>query len=136
MAAELGIPTVLVVDDEPLVAQLLQDTLEEGGFEVVLANGYDAAVAALESRPGGFAGLVTDINLHDKQTGWDVATRARELMPLLPVVYVTGDSAHVWPAQGVPQSVVVPKPFAPAQITVALVGLITTADAAKLPQQN
>ena len=64
------------------------------------------------------------MNLRCKRTGWDVARRARELCPTLPVLYVTGDSEHEWAAQGVPSSTVIPKPFAPAQVVVALVTLI------------
>jgi hypothetical protein len=32
---------VVVVDDDPLVAQLLQDTLEDAGFGVIVALSYE-----------------------------------------------------------------------------------------------
>lgn len=38
----------------------------------------------------------------------------------LPVVYVTGDSANAWASQGVPNSVLITKPFAPAQVVTAV----------------
>jgi CheY-like chemotaxis protein len=121
-------PTVLVVDDEALVAQLVEETLEEAGFQVIVALSYAEAVSALETAPAKLAGLVTDVNLGKSTSGWDLARRARELMPAIPVVYVTGDSGHEWPASGVPQSVVITKPFAAAQITVALSGLANQTD--------
>ena len=127
---------MLVVDDEPLVLILLQETLEEAGFQVLAADSYAEAVTALDRCDDGLAGLVTDINLHDGRSGWEIAAEARRRIPTLPVIYVTGDSAHEWPAQGVPQSVVVPKPFAPAQITVALAGLMNVVEAGKLPAQG
>lgn len=43
------------------------------------------------------------------------------------VVYATADSAHEWPVQGVPKSVVVQKPYAPAQVLTAVSTLITEA---------
>lgn len=68
--------------------------------------------------------MVTDINLGaGASTGWAVGQHARELNPEMPIVYVTGDSAHEWPSPGVPHSVVLPKPFAPADLVVAMAGL-------------
>src|SRR3954467_16001741 len=51
----------------------------------------------------------------DRIRGWDVARRARANNPALPVVYITGANAHEWAAQGVPQSLLLAKPFAPAR---------------------
>lgn len=82
------------------------------------------ALAALEECAPELSGLITDVNLGTSITGWDVATRARELRPDLPIVYTSGYSAGDWAAQGVPHSVLVPKPYAPAQIVTAIAGLI------------
>ena len=130
MSELLARPTILVVDDEALVAQLIQETLEEAGFQVLTALSFAEAVVALEAAPEPLAGLVTDVNLGKATSGWDLARRARELMPAIPVVYVTGDSSHEWPTSGVPRSVVITKPFAAAQITVALAGLANQTDVA------
>ena len=46
----------------------------------------------------------------------------------LAVIYITGDSAHEWAVQGVPKSMLVSKPFAPAQIVTAISSLLTAAD--------
>ncbi|SAI56413.1 nitrogen regulation protein NR(I) [Bordetella ansorpii] len=43
---------ILIVDDEPLIAELLQDRLEAEGFEVVTQhNGLDALQTMLTLRP-------------------------------------------------------------------------------------
>jgi CheY-like chemotaxis protein len=71
--------------------------------------------------------LVTDIRLLPgklKMTGWDVAHRARELNPELAIIYMTGDSGVDWSSKGVPKSVLVTKPFAPAQIISAVSQLL------------
>lgn len=114
-------PRILLVEDEPLILDLIASTLEDGGFEVLQANNAKDAIAGLEASAGELAGLVTDVNLGPRDKGWDVARRARELRPNLPVVYMTGDSAHDSTSQGVPESVILSKPFAPAQVLVALV---------------
>lgn len=116
---------VLLIDDEPLVLDLLHTALDDAGFSVVLANDDHEAFAALETADArNFAGLITDVNLRSGRTGWDVAKRARELCGALPVVYVTGDSEQDWIAKGVPGSRVISKPFAAAQVVRALARLI------------
>ena len=121
-------PTILLVEDEPLVMLVAQDALEAGGFVVLPAQLSSEALKILESRSADLAGLVTDIRLPGDSNGWDIARRARELRADLSVVYTTGDSAADWPAQGVPNSVVVQKPYAGAQLLTAISTLITAAD--------
>ena len=116
---------VLVVDDEPLILNLLQGALEDGGYTVVTASNSVEAIKMLNERPADYRAVVTDVNLgRGAPTGWDVAKHARELVPDIPVVYMTGDSAGEWTANGVPHSILVPKPFAPAQIVTAVSQLI------------
>ena len=82
----------------------------------------------LESNSGVFLGLVTDVNLGDGPDGWDFGRRTRELSARLPVVYVTGKSEHEWTSKGVPHSVIIAKPFAPAQIVVAISSLLNATE--------
>ncbi len=118
---------ILFVDDEPLIFETVKETLEDGGFIVRPEHTADAALQALEECGGQLAGLITDVNLGSKVTGWDIAKRARELRPDLPIVYKSGYAAGDWSAQGVPHSTLVPKPFAPAQIVTAISSLINKA---------
>ncbi len=118
---------ILFVDDEPLIFETVKETLEDGGFTVRPEHTADAALQALEECGGQLAGLITDVNLGSKVTGWDIAKRARELRPDLPIVYTSGFAAGDWSVQGVPHSLVVPKPFAPAQIVTAISSLINKA---------
>ena len=116
---------VLAVDDEDLVLDLLVSALEEGGFAVRSVGGGREAIEVIEAATAGdFRGLVTDVNLSRSVSGWDVARRARELDPSIPVVYISGDSGHDWEAQGVPKSTLLQKPFASAQLVVALASLM------------
>ena len=117
---------VFVVEDDALIQPLLLDPLEEAGYEVLMASSGDEAMKLLEGQnAGSIRALVTDIKLGPSSpTGWQVARRAREVHPDIPVVYVTGDSASDWSSQGVPNSVLITKPFAPAQIITAVSQLI------------
>jgi CheY-like chemotaxis protein len=121
---------VLVVEDESLLQQMLQDALEEAGFAVTLSTSGEDAIAHLERQDPAFVALVTDINLSPTGlTGWDVARRARELDGVLPVVYSTGAEGADWPSNGVPNSILITKPFAPAQIVTAVAQLLNTGSA-------
>ena len=120
-------PRVLLADDEVLVRDLVQEALEEAGFEVFPVSSGAEAFEALEAQTD-LIGLMTDINFGEPPSGWEVAVRAREMQPTLAVLYMTGDSAHEWSAHGAPQSTVVTKPFAPAQIAVGLATLLNRSD--------
>ena len=115
---------VLYVDDEPMIQEIVESALNDAGFSVVLATTPAEALDALKSPV--LRGLVTDINLADPMDGWEVARHAREIHPQLPVVYVSGLCESEWTVKGVPQSLMIAKPFAPAQIIVALSTLMVT----------
>lgn len=117
----------LVVEDDASIHELLEDTLTDAGFVVAKAVTADDAIALLERDSTQVLALLTDINLvPGEKTGWDVAVRARELRPETPVVYMTGASAGDWAAHGVPNSVLVSKPFAPMQVVTAISQLLNT----------
>lgn len=63
----------------------------------------------LQGEPTKYRALLTDIHLKGDLTGWDVAKRARELNPEMPVIYMTGAAANEWPSHGVPNSVLLNK---------------------------
>ena len=119
--------TVLVVDDEELVRALMQDNLEEAGFSVEDASSAAQAISMLEAEGADYKALVTDVNLGSKVTGWDVARRARELMHDVPVIYMSGFAGNEWTANGVPNSILLNKPFAPAQLVTAVSQLLNAA---------
>ena len=120
-------PPILVVEDQALIQDLIEAALEDGGYQVVVApTGLDAA-RALEDERRGFAAVVTDIDLGAGPNGWEVARIARSAWPNIPVIYMSGASAHGWSAQGVPDSVMVAKPFAPAQLVITVATQITSA---------
>jgi len=116
-----NLPNILVVDDDPLLQRIAEEALRDGGFETVVAASGEKAVELLETANGKYRALVTDINLgRDRMNGWDVARHAREIDAKFPVVYMSGDSAEDWSARGVPDSIMLSKPFAPAQLVTAV----------------
>ena len=56
--------------------------------------------------------------------GWEVAKHARKIDPDFPIIYMTGSGADQWPLHGVPNSLLLTKPFAPAQLVTAVYQLL------------
>jgi CheY-like chemotaxis protein len=118
-------PTVLVLEDEPLISLLMQTALDEAGFAVIAAADSDEAEVILASGIQ-LEGLVADINHPGRMTGWDVAHLARTKLPHIAVVYTTGRGELDWATQGVPGSTLVSKPYAPSQVVTALSSQLNT----------
>ena len=124
---EMPRPLVLLVDDEVMINDLVAEAMSDAGYEIQAAHDGASALLLLDGdRP--FRAVVTDVNLGPGPTGWDVARRAREIDPQIPVVYVSGADAQDWGARGVPGSTVITKPFAPAQIVTAVSELMNKGD--------
>lgn len=126
------IPRLLYVEDEALIAVTVTEAFEEAGFAVEHVMNGGKAAAALRERAAQYQALVTDVRLPEVE-GWELARLARELNPSIPLVYVSGDSAADWSAHGVPNSLILQKPVAMAQIVAAVTTLLNQAAAAPPP---
>ncbi len=112
--------SVLVVEDEPLILDIVADELNEAGFQVLQATTGEEAVAILEG-VSSVDLLLTDIRLPGRLDGWGVAEHARQRFQTLPVIYVTGYSGE--PARQVPDSILIMKPYRPSAVVKAARGL-------------
>ena len=115
---------VLVVEDDAPVQTIVEDALTDGGFEPAIAASGEEAVTLLKGIKGKYRALVTDLQLRGAMDGWEAARRAREIDPEFPIVYMTGGNAADWPSRGVPNSILLTKPFAPAQLVTAVSQLL------------
>jgi DNA-binding response OmpR family regulator len=118
------VPIVLLVEDDEPLQDIVHDALKEGGFDLLTTASGEEAVTLLRSGVVKYSALVTDINLRGDTSGWGIARQAREIDPTLPVVYMTGAAADEWSSQGVPNSILLQKPFAPAQLVTAVAQLL------------
>lgn len=115
---------VLIAEDEVMIADLIEATLEDEGLTAKVAHSGQEALTVLKAEPTGFHILITDIRVGPPPDGWAVAHAAREANPAIGVIYITGDSMEEWRANGVPDSVLITKPFVPAQIVAAVMALL------------
>lgn len=107
---------ILVVEDEPLLAMLLEESLAELGHDVVgCAASVDQAMLTLDDIELDFALL--DFTLADDATSAPVAIRLRD--EGVPFVYLTGHRSL--PANAdVPDAPLLTKPFTLDQLDEAL----------------
>ncbi|WP_456827414.1 response regulator [Bradyrhizobium sp. USDA 4518] len=70
--------------------------------------------------------MLTDVNLGSGISGWELARQIREITPGFPVIYMTSASAPDWKSQSVDGSVLIEKPFTPAQLAAAVSQLLDT----------
>jgi DNA-binding response OmpR family regulator len=117
---------ILVIEDDREIQQFVADALTEGGFEPAVVATGEEAVTLLQSGKYPCRALVLDINLLGRLDGWEVAKRAREIDPEFPVIYMTGAAADEWASRGVPNSILLKKPFAPVQLVTAVSQLLNT----------
>jgi CheY-like chemotaxis protein len=118
---------ILVVEDDQTIQSVIEEALSDGGFEITIASSGEQAVELMGAANPQFRAVVTDINLgRNRMDGWDVARHARESKPDMPIIYMTGDSADEWASKGVPNSILLCKPFAPAQLVTAVAQLLNT----------
>lgn len=81
--------TVLLVEDEMLVRAIAEEDLTEIGCEVTAACTGDDAARLLRAGER-FDMLVTDIRMPGDVDGWELARIAREMLPEIRVIYVSG----------------------------------------------
>ena len=114
-----GPQRILIVEDEPLIAMMLEDFLDALDREV--AGSADTVATALDLiAQGGCDGAIIDVNLRGGEQSWPVADRLAEAgIPFIIATGGAGDSiaeAH----RGRP---VLSKPFTINSVEQALNGL-------------
>ena len=124
---------VLVVEDDQAIRGIVEVALTDAGFEVAIAASGEEAVTLLKGNKTTYRALVTDVNLRGQMDGWEVARQARQIDPAFPVIYMTGASADQWGVRGVPNSILLTKPFAPAQLVTSLSQLLNTGSPPTVP---
>ncbi len=93
-----GLGTVLLVEDEPIVALVAQQVLEEHGFQVTVAPHGEAALSHARSAftenevPSDFVLAMIDVGLPDI-SGVLVAHQIRSMAPSLPIIIASGHAA-------------------------------------------
>ena len=84
-----GSETILVVEDQPVVAELVAGNLTGYGYQALVALGCEQALGIAESHSGPIHLLLTDVVM-PHMTGKDLAGRFSLLRPSAKVLYMSG----------------------------------------------
>nr|WP_249139610.1 response regulator [Bradyrhizobium ottawaense] len=126
---------ILVVEDDYPLQGVVEDFLREGGFETHALSSGEEALTLFRGRVAEYRALVTDASLKGTINGWEVAKQIRESAADFPVVYMTGAAADQWTSHGVFNSILLQKPFAPAQLVTAVSQLLNAVRPPTAPAQ-
>ena len=85
-------PTIMIVEDEPLIRDLLSDVLRGAGFCTIKVGNAEEAVQVLSEDSQRIDLLMADVNLPGMD-GHELVQIARDFRPKLKVLFVTGNGA-------------------------------------------
>ncbi|HYD51591.1 MAG TPA: response regulator [Gemmatimonadaceae bacterium] len=116
--------TVLVVEDDPSLLNVLTRFLQIAGLRVLPAEDATAALAAAALVEGRFDMAVLDYNLPDHD-GAELYDLLKERYGERPVCFISGDDTMGGALEGHEHAMCLTKPFSPKQL-VELVRAFTT----------
>jgi DNA-binding response OmpR family regulator len=126
--APRGTETVLVVEDEAAVRELVQRILELQGYEVLLASNPEEAFELARQFDGPIHALLTDVVM-PRGSGKDLARRLAQVRPAVRVLFMSGYTDQDIVHHGVLDSSVafIQKPFTPRALAHRIRALLDEA---------
>lgn len=110
---------ILFVEGDCTLSLSACEFMRDQGMRVIEAENASFAASIIDRR-GYLSGLVSDIDLGPGDNGFDVARRARQSYPGIPVIFVSGAAASRHLTEGVEGCVFIHKPYHPRQVIEAL----------------
>lgn len=87
--AQRGSQTILLAEDEPLVASYVDRVLQHAGYQTLLARDGVEAVTLFEAHASTIDLALLDVVM-PKMNGREVCERLRQINPRLPIIFCTG----------------------------------------------
>ena len=117
-ALHRGSETILLVEDEPHVRELVAEVLSRQGYQVIVAADGTEALGLVQEFNGQFDLLVTDV-IMPQLNGPELVGRLKETLPDLKILYVSGYTDEMIAYHGVlgPDVALLSKPFSPMLLT-------------------
>jgi two-component system, response regulator PdtaR len=109
-------PTVLIVEDEAIVRDLVAEELEDAGFTVVIAANADHAISILENRLDIHL-VFTDVDMPGSMDGLKLAAAVRDRWPPIHIIITTGKAR---PLEIPANALFIPKPYLGKNVVAAM----------------
>jgi signal transduction histidine kinase/ActR/RegA family two-component response regulator len=125
LAVAGGTETILLVEDEPLVLELAQRTLQQLGYNVLPCSGPDEALRTFGEYQSRIELLVTDLVM-PRMNGKELAARIRALSPGIAVLLSSGDGESTVAKRDVLEHGVpfIGKPYRPNELALMVRSLL------------
>ena len=108
--------TVLVVEDEAIIRDMVAEELEDEGFTVVIAVNADHAISILENRLDIHL-VFTDIDMPGSMDGLKLAAAVRDRWPPIHIIITTGKAR---PLEIPANALFIPKPYLGKNVAAAM----------------
>ena len=113
------VPTLLFVEDDDAVRNVMLRVLQSAGHTVVDArNGYDALQLA-QTMGTALVGVITDVRM-PVMDGIEMSRVLRQSRPKLPLLFVSGNADTSWIEEFGANATLLTKPFAPSRLLAAI----------------
>jgi len=116
--------TILVIEDDAIIRELISDTLADSGLQPLTAPDGQAGLALLQATPD-IGLLVTDIRLPGIN-GHQVAAAAQALHPDIKILFISGLGARDDSPTLPPNAVMMTKPFTLQDLATRIAGLLNS----------
>jgi len=119
LAVAGGTETILLVEDEPLVLELAQRTLQQLGYNVLPCASPDDALRVFGEYQSRIELLVTDLVM-PRMNGKELAGRISALSPGVSVLFSSGYGEHIIAKQGIIDDGLhfIGKPYRPRELAI------------------
>jgi CheY-like chemotaxis protein len=117
MAWENEHGVVMVVDDEPLIAEFARMVLNREGYEVLAAYDAEAAWELFQRERPRVQAVLSDVVMPGPVDGLEFVRRIRQTAPKTPVILVSG---YMRPGMPVHDCTLLPKPFSTEALVAAV----------------
>jgi DNA-binding response OmpR family regulator len=112
---------ILLVDDDSGIRSLLTLVLEREGFDVIVTDSAEAALAGARSHKVDL--LLTDVSMPGA-SGHEIARRVRELQPDSSVLLMSGSPEYLEMGRVPPSTALIEKPFDPMALVSCIRALL------------
>ena len=114
LRASGGSETILVVEDEPVLRELFEVTLQRYGYKVYVESSGALAFQSWHSRLDAIDLLLTDVVMPGGVSGWELVNSMRAQKPQLKAICMSGHNAEINNHANKIQ--LLAKPFSPEQL--------------------
>ena len=112
-----GSETILLVEDDPVVLEMVSEILRQSGYMVLTAASAPQALKTWEKFGRLIDLLLTDVLIPCRSTGLELARKFQQSKPKLKIVFTSGFGPEICAGDpAMASGWFLPKPFAPAAL--------------------